>query len=960
MVKPMHASIRLVPTLLLLSTWLVGADDPLPFPDMAPTIGTYLEKYYYDPSRFHPRMMVERALRALETSEVTIDTRWRDGRITLVIKEATTDIPAAEPTTLDEAMSLIEAVRKVVDMASYTKDRRRELAYMLVNGALSSLDPHTVLMSPEPAREFGDSINGEFFGIGAWLTQDEGLIAIERVMPGLPADRGGIEDGDVILAIDGEKTAGLSLEQAVKRIKGPKGTQVTLTLDRRSANRTLDLAITRDLVQVITMRSHRQGGIGYVRMDEFNANTARDLKAAVDDLQKAGELSSLVLDLRFNGGGLLDQAKLVSDLFLSRGQEIVRTVTIDGEPTITKSDGRKAYQFPIAVLTSAGSASAAEILSGALQRNDRAVVFGTTTFGKGSVQTVRPLRDGSRLKLTIQEYQLPGGVSIQDVGVAPDVHLVRHSLKKDGSLDRLRPFSREREEDDEFALANRKAYAHNSVYHLGWVAAYRTKDELKQSGISAREFAPDQEAMLVVNLMAAATETPDFSTEATNALKGGTLRQFLIERLKAPVEAAAERESQALASTLAKQANPIAWGDNVAPAKDVLTLAYTGPTEIVASPLDDSWQNEKSPAGKSLEEKSSAELTFSVTNHGATPIGHLYGSVQADKYSPLWEDEMLFGAVGPGQTITGTLRFHVPPRVFSGEERFTLDLRSDLTDAPLASLPVILAVRAQPRPHLTFTWQLEDPAELKPGVPAFLTVNLTNDGAGPMAAPVARVFKSDDPFVQLGDTRFEYNGADNQTVEKPVDKNADKSTKRPNLPAGASWVIKIPVTIAQTIKGQSFSGDHITLQLSCQETFGDDIQIDSRYRTGIFDTLTIPVNEKLKPRTVQAPMVTLGKLERLTGNDIALTVTISDDNPQFITVFQDEDKVDLRTVGKETSFRFPLTLRPGVNSIRVVATDQDEVDQVLPIRLWGEGQPVAKQKTAIAPPLTPAETTNVP
>ncbi len=942
----MRASLRLVPSLLLFSTWLVGADDPLPFPDMAQTIGTYLEKYYYDPSRFHPRLMVERALRALETTEVTIDTRWHDGHISLVIKDTTTDIPAAEPATLDDAMMLIEGVRKVVDTASYTKERRRELAYTLVNGALSSLDPHTVLMSPEPAREFGDSINGEFFGIGAWLTQDEGLIAIDRVMPGLPADRGGIEDGDVILAIDGEKTAGLSLDQAVKRIKGPKGTNVTLTLDRRSANRTLDLAITRDLVQVITMRSHRQNSIGYVRMDEFNANTERDLKAAIDDLQKCGSLSSLVLDLRFNGGGLLDQAKLVSDLFLGRGQEIVRTVTIDGEPTITKSDGRKAYQFPLAVLTSAGSASAAEILSGALQRNDRAVVFGTTTFGKGSVQTVRPLRDGSRLKLTIQEYQLPGGVSIQDVGVAPDVHLVRHSLKKDGSLDRLRPFSREREEDDEFALTNRKAYAHDSAYHLGWVAAYRTKDELKQSGISAREFAPDQEALLVINLMAATVETPGFTAAASDALKNGKQRQFLLERLKAPVQAAAARESQTLATTLAKQAQPIIWGDDGVPGKGALTLAYTGPGEIVASPL-------VAPVAVATNEGDApAELTFTVTNHGTTPVGHLFGSVQADKYSPLWEDEMLFGAVAPGQTITGTLRFHVPPRVFSGEERFTLELRSDLTEAPLASLPVTLNVRAQPRPHLSFTWQIDDPAELKPGVPAFVTVNLTNDGAGPLSAPIARVFKSDDAFVQLGDTRFEYTGTNDKAAGA-----TDKTAKRPNLAAGASWSVKIPVTVAQTVKGQNFSGDHITLQLSCQETFGDDNRVDSRYRAGIFDTITIPVNEKIKPRTVQAPMITLGKLERINGNDIALTITITDDNPQFITVFQDDDKVDLRTVGKESSFRFPLTLKPGMNSIRVVATDKDEVDQILPVRLWGEGQAAEKHKVTVAPS---SETSNVP
>ena len=909
--------VHLVPTLILTAVTLRAVDEPLPFPDMAPTVGAFLEKAYYDPSRFHPRIMVERALRALETTEVTIDTRWYDQHIEVEIKDVTVQVPAPEPASLSEAMKLIEDVRKVVDGSSLPAEKRRDLDYVLVNGALSSLDPHTVLMPPEPAKEFGDSISGEFFGIGAWLTQDDGVIAIDRVMPGFPAERAGVEDGDKILAIDGERTAGLSLEQAVKRIKGPKGTTVTLTLER--GDRTVDLTVTRDLVQVITMRSFRRADIGYIRMDEFNANTARDLEASIKDLQQRAPLKALILDVRFNGGGLLDQAKVISELFLSRGQEIVRTSSIAGDPSVYRSSGRNPYRFPMAVLTSGGSASAAEILAGALQRNDRAVVLGTTSFGKGSVQTIKPQRDGSRLKLTIQEYQLPGGVSIQDVGITPDVALIRHSLDKDGGLARLRPYSREREVDGEFALANRAAYRHEGTYELGWLAAFRTKDEMKQSGISARDFAPDQEATLAIDLMTAALAAPGFDAGLAAAQKNDKQRQFLLKELAAPVHALAEKEAQALGAALAKQTPSIAWGEASTASAGTLKLAFTGPAEISSGAVGNS---------------TPTALTFTVTNTGPTAIGRLYGTIQADKFSPLWEDEIIFGTVAPGATITGTLHFQVPPRSFSGEERFAVDLRATGSEAPLATLPVSINLRAQPRPLLGFDWQIEDPSELKPGVQGFIKVTIRNDGAGPAAAPIARVFKADDPYVQLGDTRFEHLGKDGKTA---------------SLAAGDTWEIKVPVTISESVKGLPFKANHISLQVSCQETFDEDSKVDGRYRSGIFSTIKIPVGEKLKASTIRAPRVTLATIETIGVNDVAVHVTVEDDNPQTLSVFQDDDKVDLLTIGEKRSFRFPLALKPGANNIRIVATDNSDVDQVLPIRLWGEGTPENKKPLIKAP-----------
>ena len=911
------------PTLFLLmalctqSGW--AAEEPLPFPDMAPRIGKFLESNYYDPSRFHPRLMVERALRNLEQYEVTADTRWTGGKITVVIQGQTTTLTAPEPANLDEAMAQIEAVRKVIDGTTLVDTRKRELAYALVNGALASLDPHTVLFAPEPAKSFSEDIAGEFFGIGAYLTQEDGVVAIERVMAGFPAERAGVEDGDIIVGIDGERTAGLSLDQAVKRIKGPKGTTVNLTLERCKQGQTLDLAIVRDLVQVTTMRAWRppgeKSGVGYVRMDEFNANTARDLKAAIDALKAQGPLTAFILDLRFNGGGLLDQAKVIGNFFLPRGKEIVRTVTIDGDPEIFTTSARNMLlDIPMVVLTAGSSASAAEILSGALQRNDRAVVLGTTTFGKGSVQTVRPLMDGSRLKLTIQEYQLPGGVSIQDVGVNPDIRLVRRSLHKDGTLDLL-PYSSSREEDEEFALGNRKAYQHTTAGELGWLAVWKSKEEIKGSNLSARDYTPDQEGLLAVDLLTAATARPGFAEGAADALKAGKSRQWLLEQLKAPVAERREKEAQVLGAALAKLAKPITWGPATPAIPDnSLQVAYTGPAEVTAG--------------------TSAELTFKITNSGPAPVGRVYGLMEADRFSPLWESEVIVGLVAAAGATEASLRFRVPPRMFAGEERFTLLLRVDGIAAPVAKLPVSLRVVAAPRPHLGFTWKLDDPATLKPGEPARLQVSVINDGDGPTAPVTLRVFKADDAFVQLGESRFDAG----------------------ILAPGATFTAPVSVTIAEQVRTQKFTADKIKLQFGAQETFPEDSLVDPRWRAALVTSITIPVGQPVAGKSIIAPKI--DAVATVTGTEAAISVQVKDDNLRFVTVFQDEDKVDLRPATDKTggSFSFSVTLKPGINNLRVVAADADEVDQVTPLRLWGPGVPTPKKST----PGTPAQQNLIP
>jgi len=901
----------LVPALLLS---LAAEDVPLPFPDMAPSVGAVLERDYYDQSRFQPKLMVERALRALEASEISVDTVWGQDGIALRIAGAIQTVAAPEPKSLDEAMALIERIRLAVEAANaFPAKQTRELGYAMLNGALSSLDPHTMLMPPEPAGDFDEDIRGEFGGIGAYLNQDpaSGDIAIERVMPDRPAEKGGVQDGDVIVAVNGESTVGLSLDQAVRRIKGPKGTTVTLTLRRK--NQMVELPIVRDIVQVVTIRSWRAGDVGYVRMDEFNQKTYQDLCLELTKLQEAGPVKALVLDLRANGGGLLDQARKISDLFLPKNREIVRTLTVGGEPQIYKSSDRIGFDAPMVVLTGGGSASAAEILAGALQRNDRALVAGGTTFGKGSVQSIRPLSDHSRLKLTIQEYQLPGGVSIQDVGVTPDLRLVRHSLRKDGGVD-LVPYSSMREVDDEFALSANHSYQHASSLELGWMAKTLAKEEARLSAMSSRDYRPDQEAMVLIDLLTEVVATPETAAAFAKAKTDGTYRQALLTALRAPVDRRSEQESHRLAEAFAAITPTVTWGPDAEVAPGTLSVRYDGPPEVTAGER--------------------AELRFTIANRGATALGRLYGLIKADKTSPLYEDEVVFGQVGAQGETMGTLAFDVPPRSYAGEERFALEIYRDGQRDVLATVPVTVAVRENPRPHFSYVWKLIEPSGdgmMAPGEACQLEVTLRNGGEGDSLPVNLSVYKDNDPWVTLGGGSF----------------------KLDPVAAGKSVSVSVPVTVLPEVtragRKERFTNASVALQINAEERFPEEV--DARFRANLYHKLTLPVNKPVeKAHEIIQPRLALTGITARPDGSRELAVKLVDDNGAWIATFQDENKIDLQACGdlKDGVYRVTFVPKPGLNLVRVLTTDCDEVSELLPLRVWGpeDAAPVARQPPA--------------
>ncbi|MFQ5881787.1 MAG: S41 family peptidase [Candidatus Methylomirabilales bacterium] len=297
----------------------------------------------------------------------------------------------------------------------------QKLIYGAIRGMLETLDPHSSFMPPEVYKEMQIETQGSFGGLGIEITVRERHLTVVAPIDGTPADRAGIQAGDRIIRIEGQPTKDMTLIEAVRKLRGPKGTQVTVTI-LREEQEPFDLTITREIIEVHSVRASDLGeGIGYIRVASFQERTSRDIDEALKELREK-EIRALILDLRNNPGGLLSQAVQVADIFLEKGRLIVYTEgRAENQNLRLVDEHENAQTFPMVVLVNGGSASGSEIVAGALQDHERAVLVGTQTFGKGTVQTVIPLNDGSGLRLTTARYFTPEGRAIDGTGITPDI-----------------------------------------------------------------------------------------------------------------------------------------------------------------------------------------------------------------------------------------------------------------------------------------------------------------------------------------------------------------------------------------------------------------------------------------------------------------------------------------------------------------------------------------------------------
>jgi carboxyl-terminal processing protease len=315
-----------------------------------------------------------------------------------------------------------------------------------IKGMLTSLDPHSSFLKPDDFKELQVETKGSFTGIGIEITIKDGILTVVSPIENTPAFKAGIKAGDRIIKIEDESTKDMDIFEAVKKLRGPKGSEVTISIYRENWTDLQDFTIVRDVIPIQSVRSNiLEPGYGYVRISNFQRNTSQDLLANIQELTKDSSLKGLVLDLRNSPGGLYAVSVKVADIFLDEGVIVsTRGRLKDQNMEFSAHGGGPVYTFPIVALINSGTASASEIVAGALQDHNRALVLGTQSFGKGSIQTIIPMADGAGLRLTTARYYTPSGTSIQATGITPDV-LVPEVASKEGNDKGPMKFLREKD-----------------------------------------------------------------------------------------------------------------------------------------------------------------------------------------------------------------------------------------------------------------------------------------------------------------------------------------------------------------------------------------------------------------------------------------------------------------------------------------------------------------------------------
>lgn len=324
-----------------------------------------------------------------------------------------------------QALETFMGVLDLVDKHYVEQIDKKEAVYGAIKGMLEELDPHSSFMTPEEFSSFQQSTSGSFGGLGITITMKNDLLTVMSAIEDTPAWQAGIKGGDVIALINGEPTANMTLDEAVKKMRGKSGSKIKLTITRKGENKPIDLTLTRAIIKIKSVKYEMiDKTLGYIRLTQFQENSYREMTEAVKALTNSGA-KGLVLDLRNNGGGLLNEAISIASIFLPVNQTVVFTKERDKQEKHYKTESVNFSNrtIPMVIIVNEWSASASEIIAGCMQDYKRAVIVGKSTFGKGSVQSIVPLSDGSAVRLTTSRYYTPASRSIQGVGIKPDVEV---------------------------------------------------------------------------------------------------------------------------------------------------------------------------------------------------------------------------------------------------------------------------------------------------------------------------------------------------------------------------------------------------------------------------------------------------------------------------------------------------------------------------------------------------------
>ncbi len=715
------ARIRLIIILLALATLALGSKAV--YSKSAPAEGRLLDRAltaiarnYVDPSRINPRAMLDGALDQIQRRipEILVTNR-ESGQLAVTVGLASKRIKATPMSSLgDLSRTLHEVLAFVVPHYNGDSDTPpEEIEYAAIDGLLDVLDPHSNFMPPKVYNEFRVGTTGKFGGLGIVISIKDGMLTVVAPIEDTPAARAGIRAGDRIMQIDEESTINMSLTDAVNKLRGDVGTKVTIVVERANAP-ARKVSLTRAVINIESVQhsllTEGDKRIGYLKIKSFQDNTDDDVKAAIADLHKDGQqLDGLILDMRNNPGGLLNVASDVADEFLRKGI-IVSTVGAR-EQVMDQSLAHAAGtepEYPIVVLINEGSASASEIVAGALAQNDRALVLGNRSFGKGSVQTLFELGDDCALKLTIAQYKPAGTETIQLVGITPDVELLPSTVAPDAM--NIVEDETTREQDLEKHLDN--SVSEGPAIKNEQKAAFRVpylkpkEDEKKLEERSLKEYskAPDL--------------TGDFAAGLARTLiarAGDPSRKAMIAKV-GPVINEARAEQQA-AIDAALKAQGIDWASLAASGAPKLTLAYhvfKGKDEV-----------QRVRAGDKIR------LELAATNVGTGPYSQLV-AIGKSEMPFLSEREFPFGKIAPGETRRFSSPIEIPEGLPTQELTMDVKFQEEHNVVP-ESFKVMLPVEELAQPAFSFSTRLTETVKGKPmptGASIPISFDVINSGQG--------------------------------------------------------------------------------------------------------------------------------------------------------------------------------------------------------------------------------------
>ncbi len=702
---------------------------------------TYIDAFYVDPKRVAPLPMLKSAFRSMEGQhpEVLIDVAADEKSALARARgfDKTFDLSGIEGTagvakTLDAVVGFVgERLGDDVEMD--------KLTYLAVNGALRELDPHTNVFSMKHFKDFKTSTSGSFGGIGFTFNVLDGELTIVSPIPDTPASRAGLQSGDRIIFIDGVPTTNMSSDAAVGRMRGEPGTPVTLTVAREGWSDARDFNIIREIIKIVSVESrYLDGGDGapvvYARVKNFQTDTSGELAAAIRKLQKPGT-AGIVLDLRDNPGGLLDEAVRLADGFLDEGAIVsTRNRTGKGKVESARKSDQPFSRLPLVVLVNRGSASASEIVSAALQ-DRRALLLGERTFGKGSVQQAFPLSDGGGTLVTVAQYLTPGEVSIQSIGVEPDITLEPVFVGEERI--QLGPI---KDHPGEAGLKN--AFSDWGNSHREAVASVRflrtedathgakSKDKDKEKELRREPTEQEKTAKLVEQFEVRLARR---ILAAAAGGKNATTRAGLLAAAQGVVAKAGAEEEQKIGAALA--ARGIDWSAGAAPAQAALVAHI--------------------PQEQVLKAGEKAGITIAVTNPGPAPLHRVWGRTQSA--NPLLRNlDFAFGAIGPGETREWTAQLEVPGAVDARWDTLSLKLMAGATDVTTAA-GGSFQTATRPAPEYAYRYTVTDEnladasrsgdGRLEEGERALVSVEVTNRGQA--ASPLVEVNLSADEKEEL-------------------------------------------------------------------------------------------------------------------------------------------------------------------------------------------------------------------